>query len=161
MDIFPTSVNIIINCQGVSALSQKIQNLEYIDLAEKAIKALEKISSESAVSVLANANLDAILNIMDFFDLSVQTSIFRMLSNICFNLNREDDLRKLMPMIPTLTNLFEIRGTSDKHSEIFELMCASFQSICDSPLRFKDPYTNFAIVSKYYEEINAFGLMDK
>jgi E3 ubiquitin-protein ligase TRIP12 len=82
MDIFPSAVNTIINHQGVAALSQKIQNLEYIDLAEKAIKALERISSEAAHSILANADLDIILNMMDFFELDVQACILKMISNV-------------------------------------------------------------------------------
>lgn len=82
MDIFPSAVNTIINHQGVAALSQKIQNLEYIDLAEKAIRALERISSESANSVLNNASLDIILNMMDFFELDVQICILKMISNV-------------------------------------------------------------------------------
>ena len=72
MDIFPNAVNTIINHQGVTSLSQKIQSLEYIDLAEKAIKALERISSEAGNSVLINADLDIILNMMDFFELDTQ-----------------------------------------------------------------------------------------
>lgn len=82
MDIFPSAVNTIINHQGVTALSEKIQNLEYIDLAEKAIKALERISSESANSVLNNASLDIILNMMDFFEMDVQICILKMISNV-------------------------------------------------------------------------------
>jgi E3 ubiquitin-protein ligase TRIP12 len=82
MDIFPSAVNTIVNHQGVAALSLKIQNLEFIDLAEKAIKALERISSESASSILSNANLDIILNMMDFFELNIQISILKMVSNV-------------------------------------------------------------------------------
>lgn len=129
MDIFPSAVNTIINHQGVAALSQKIQSLEYIDLAEKAIKALERISSEAANSVLNNANLDIILNMMDFFELDVQICILKMVSNVCMNVNREEDMQKLIPLLPALTNFLEIRGTSDKHGEIFSLMCSSFQFI--------------------------------
>lgn len=91
MDIFPNAVNTVINHGGVSALSQKIQNLEYIDLAEKAIKALERISTEAAGSVLANANLDNILNMMDFFELDTQICIIKMISQ-CMNISREEDL---------------------------------------------------------------------
>lgn len=129
MDIYPSSVNTIINHHGVSALSQKIQSLEYIDLAEKAIKALERISSESANSVLTYANIDIILNMMDFFEYDVQISILRMISNVCLNVNREEDIKKLVLIIPALINFFEIRGTSDKNAEMFGLMCTSFQYI--------------------------------
>lgn len=134
MEIFPSSVNTIINKSNdngsiIGALSSKIQNLEYIDVAEKAIKALERISLESAASVLNGANLDLIFNITDFFELNTQIVMLKMVSNICVNINREEDFKKLIPMIPTLTNFFEIRGTTDKHTDMFNLICTSFQFI--------------------------------
>ena len=161
MDIFPSSVNTIINHHGVTVLSQKIQNLEYIDLAEKAIRALERISSEAAHSVLTNANLDIILNMMDFFELDVQICILKMISNVCMNLNREEDIEKLKSLLPALTNFLEIRGTSDKHSELFNLTCTSFQFMCDAPLKFKDAYNNLDFVSDYFKSLNTYGLMEK
>ena len=38
IDIFPSVCNNIVNCEGVKHLCTKIQNIEYIDLAEGAIK---------------------------------------------------------------------------------------------------------------------------
>mmetsp|Transcript_42629 Transcript_42629/g.49855 ORF Transcript_42629/g.49855 Transcript_42629/m.49855 type:complete len:123 (+) Transcript_42629:303-671(+) len=122
MDIFPSSVNTIINHQGVAAISQKIQNVDYIDLPEKAIRALERISTEAANSVLLNANLDLMLNLMDFFELDIQIVMMKLISNVCLNLNREEDISKLLTLLPTLTMFFEIRGTSDKHSDMFSLI---------------------------------------
>ena len=166
MEIFPSSVNTIINKSNengsiIGALSSKIQNLEYIDVAEKAIKALERISLESAASVLNGANLDLIFNITDFFELNTQIVMLKMVSNICVNINREEDFKKLIPMIPTLTNFFEIRGTTDKHTDMFNLICTSFQFIWDCPLKFKDPYSNLTVVSDNFKLINQYGLMDK
>ena len=161
MDIYPSSVNTIINHQGVTALSQKIQSLEYIDLAEKAIKALERISSESANSVLNHANIDIILNMMDFFEYDTQISILRMISNVWLNINREEDIKKLILIIPALVNFFEIKGSGDRCSEMFGLMWTSFQYIWDWPLKFKDPYSNFSLISGYYKDFNSSGLMEK
>lgn len=160
MDIFPNSVNTVINHGGVAALSQKIQNLEYIDLAEKAIQALERISSEAAGSVLANASLDSILNIMDFFEVDTQILIIKMISQ-CMNLNREEDMEKVKILVPALTNFFEIRGTSDKHQQMFRLMCTAFQFICESPIKFKDPYRDLKFSSDFHQSVNIYGLMGK
>lgn len=131
MDIFPSSVNTIINKSNdkgsvIGALSNKIQNLEYIDVAEKSIKALERISSESAITILNNANLEAIMTMADFFELDTQILILKMMSNICMNISREDDFNKL-EIIPMLNNYFEVRGFSDKHATMFGLMCTTFQ----------------------------------
>ena len=52
MDIYPASCSIIINCEGIKAFSSKIQSIEFIDLAESALKALEKLSIENSHSIL-------------------------------------------------------------------------------------------------------------
>ena len=46
MDIYPQSCGVISQNGGIQAFSQRIQNIEFIDLAENAIKALEKLSYE-------------------------------------------------------------------------------------------------------------------
>lgn len=76
-------------------------------------------------------------------------------------MNREEDIEKLLPLLPALTNLLEIRGTGEKHAEIFGLTCTSFQYICDAPLKFKDPYSNLEGVATHFIQINSYGLMEK
>lgn len=38
MDILPNSCNTVVNCGGVKIFVEKIQHIEYIDVAEQAIK---------------------------------------------------------------------------------------------------------------------------
>lgn len=121
---------------------------------------MERISTEAGNSVLINADLDIFLNMMDFFELETQASILRMITN-CMNLNRDEDFQKVNTLIPALSNFLDIRGTSDKHKEIFSQMCTSFQLICDSPLKFKDPHKDLQSISDVYSQINGYGLMDK
>eukprot|EP00121_Abeoforma_whisleri_P010705 Awhi_evm1s9875 len=48
MEVMPTSIPHIVEYDGaLLALSSKLQNIQYIDVAEQAIYAMEKISKES------------------------------------------------------------------------------------------------------------------
>ena len=77
------------------------------------------------------------------------------------NLNKEDDINKLMPLLPALTNFLEIRGSSDKHSELFNLACTSFQFILEAPSRFKDSHSNLEFFTNHVQQVNSYGLMEK
>ena len=43
MDILPNSCNTVVNCGGVKIFVEKIQHIEYIDVAEQAIKVYSTI----------------------------------------------------------------------------------------------------------------------
>jgi E3 ubiquitin-protein ligase TRIP12 len=70
VDIFPNVGNIVVSSGGISALCEKLGNFEFIDSAEHAIKALEKISHENAPAILKEGGFEAILNLLDFFELN-------------------------------------------------------------------------------------------
>lgn len=67
LDIVPQACRIIVNCGGIEILCQKIQNIEYIDVAESAIRALEKVSVEYGPSILECGGMETMLNFLDFF----------------------------------------------------------------------------------------------
>jgi len=72
LDIIPQCANILVNCGGVDVLCQKMQNFEYIDVAENAIRALEKISEDYGGAILGTGGLDLMINMIDFFVVSIQ-----------------------------------------------------------------------------------------
>lgn len=76
LDIIPQACRIIVNCGGIEILCQKIQNIEYIDVAESAIRALEKVSVEYGPSILECGGMETMLNFLDFFVSATQV-IFR------------------------------------------------------------------------------------
>ena len=49
-----------------------MQNFEYIDVAENAIRALEKISEGYGGAILSTGGLDLMINMIDFFVVSIQ-----------------------------------------------------------------------------------------
>ena len=56
----------MIKAGGVNLLFELMQNLEYIDVAENAVRCLEKISYIDADEIL-NGGLMILLNVIDFF----------------------------------------------------------------------------------------------
>lgn len=67
LDIMPAASKILVNSGGVEVLCQKMQNFEYIDVAESSIKALEKVSGDFGLSILSAGGMEIMLTMIDFF----------------------------------------------------------------------------------------------
>ena len=52
-----------------------MQNFDYIDVAENAIKALEKISSEFGTVIVQAGGLEMMMAMIDFFVIATQVNI--------------------------------------------------------------------------------------
>lgn len=72
LDIMPAASKILVNCGGVEVLCQKMQNFEYIDVAESAMKALEKVSYDYGLAILNSGGMEVMLMMIDFFVSSTQ-----------------------------------------------------------------------------------------
>ena len=72
LDLNPLFTTTIVKNGGIPKIVMMTQNIEYIDIAENAIKGLEKISSENTTVLLENEALINILNLIDFFELSLR-----------------------------------------------------------------------------------------
>jgi len=72
----PQSSRVLVNSGGVEVLCQKMQNIEYIDVAEAAIRALEKISFDYGLSILEAGGMEIMLTLIDFFVASTQVGGF-------------------------------------------------------------------------------------
>ena len=69
MDIFPGSVNTLVQAGLVKGMSNLLQNsFGFIDLSEACIKAFEKIVIENPPAVLRSGAIGVILQQMDFFE---------------------------------------------------------------------------------------------
>ena len=75
LDIVPQAAAILVNHGGISVLCQKMQSFEYIDVAENAIRALEKISVDFGAGILAIGGLGIMLTMIDFFESKTQVNI--------------------------------------------------------------------------------------
>ena len=76
LDINPMFTTTIIKNGGIpKILDTMTQNIEYIDIAEIAIKTIEKISYENPFVLLENDAFCIILNLIEFFELGLRVKI--------------------------------------------------------------------------------------
>lgn len=64
------------NNDGVGTLCEKVQYFEYSDVAENAIKALEKVSLDYGDAILKCGGFSILINTIDFFIQGIQVLIF-------------------------------------------------------------------------------------
>ena len=100
----------------ISHLTSRLVNIEYIDVAESAVKALEKISSDFPIEVLREGFLVEIFGVIDFFEQQVQKRILGIVLNTSRAIpTQEDFITYIAPSIPTILNLLQNRGREFLH----------------------------------------------
>lgn len=87
LDVLPSSCVTVVRHGAVSALCAKLLSIEYMDLAEQALSALEKISvnRHGPAAIIRSGGLMATLSFLDFFPTSVQRIAVRTAANACIN----------------------------------------------------------------------------
>ncbi|KAG7964552.1 hypothetical protein I3843_09G176100 [Carya illinoinensis] len=105
-DVYPRSSNFLIRHDAVPALCQRLLAIEYLDVAEQCLQALEKISREQPLACLQAGAIMAVLNYIDFFSTSVQRVALSTVVNVCKKLPSECP-SSFMKAIPILCNLLQ------------------------------------------------------
>ncbi|XP_028775983.1 E3 ubiquitin-protein ligase UPL4 isoform X3 [Neltuma alba] len=103
-DVYPRSAGILVSHDAISALCQRLLAIEYQDVAEQCLQALEKISREQPLACLHAGAIMAVLNFIDFFSTSIQRVALSTVVNICKKLPSES-LSPCMDALPILCNL--------------------------------------------------------
>jgi hypothetical protein len=107
---------------GLAKIVQLTQNIEYIDLAENAIKCIEKLSLECPYNILEADGFNAILSLIDFFDNNLRKSALKSCLNMVRCVNSLDCLNKnVLPSMPALTQLCKLSDTNETSKQIQEL----------------------------------------
>ena len=153
VDIFPNVGNIVVSCGGIAALCNKLGDFEFIDMAEHAIKALEKLSYENAPSILKEGGFATILNLLDFFETGTQKTALSAIVN-SVRMVREESvfMEHVLPLVPIFINHLYYKGedllfTNEKALEFFICLSESVSSFSiDSIERAK---TNFELLSEH------------
>jgi len=83
IEALPSSTSAIVRFDGVKILTDKIKNIEYIDLAEQIMSVLDKISSDFPKVVLKDDVISTVLRYIDFYNLHVQRSVMNIVKNGC------------------------------------------------------------------------------
>lgn len=110
-DVFPPACASIIRHGAVPAFCARLLTIEYIDLAEQSLQALEKLSHEHPGSLLRNGALVAVLSYIDFFQTGVQRVAVATAANICRGLTADynDAVSTAAPILIGLLS-YQVRG---------------------------------------------------
>ncbi|XP_015944856.1 E3 ubiquitin-protein ligase UPL4 isoform X1 [Arachis duranensis] len=105
-DLYPRSAAFLVRHDAVPALCQRLLAIEYQDVAEQCLQALEKISREQPLACLQAGAIMAVLNYIDFFSTSIQRVALCTVVNICKKLPSESP-SPFMEAVPILCNLLQ------------------------------------------------------
>ncbi|GFP83745.1 E3 ubiquitin-protein ligase upl4 [Phtheirospermum japonicum] len=96
----------LVRHDAIPALCQKLLAIEYLDVAEQCLQALEKISREQPMACLQSGAMMAVLSYIDFFSTSVQRVALSTVANICKKISSESS-SLFMEAVPILCNLLQ------------------------------------------------------
>ncbi|GMH10099.1 hypothetical protein Nepgr_011940 [Nepenthes gracilis] len=105
-DVFPRSSGSLVRHQAVPALCERLTVIEYLDVAEQCLQALEKISREQPIACMQSGSIMAVLGYIDFFSTSAQRTALSTVVNICKKLPSECPA-PFMEAVPRLCNLLQ------------------------------------------------------
>ncbi|KAI4349199.1 hypothetical protein L6164_009821 [Bauhinia variegata] len=105
-DVYPRSTGFLVRYDAVPALCQRLLAIEYLDVAEQCLQALEKISKAQPLACLQAGAIMAVLNYIDFFSTSIQRVALSTVVNICKKLPSENP-SPYMEAVPILCNLLQ------------------------------------------------------
>ncbi|KAK7337028.1 hypothetical protein VNO77_17586 [Canavalia gladiata] len=103
-DVSPTSIDYLVINDVVPALCQKLLVVEYEEVAEQCLNALETLSRGQPIPCLDGGVIMAVLNYIDFFSTRTQRLALSTVMNICRELRSENHL-SFMEAVPILCNL--------------------------------------------------------
>ncbi|CAL5388021.1 unnamed protein product [Camellia sinensis] len=105
-DVHPRSSGFLVRHDAVPALCQRLIAIEYLDVAEQCLQALEKISHDQPLACLQSGAIMAVLTYIDFFSTSVQRVALSTVVNICKKLPSECP-STFMEAVPMLCKLLQ------------------------------------------------------
>eukprot|EP00008_Paramoeba_atlantica_P001341 CAMPEP_0201504874 /NCGR_PEP_ID=MMETSP0151_2-20130828/85450_1 /ASSEMBLY_ACC=CAM_ASM_000257 /TAXON_ID=200890 /ORGANISM="Paramoeba atlantica, Strain 621/1 / CCAP 1560/9" /LENGTH=551 /DNA_ID=CAMNT_0047898671 /DNA_START=391 /DNA_END=2042 /DNA_ORIENTATION=- len=83
LEALPNSTSNVVSAGVIPPLISKLETIEFIDVAEISLQALEKISVECGHDILLAHGLMAVLLYIEFFRLEVQRTAISTAANIC------------------------------------------------------------------------------
>ncbi|KAI7997085.1 E3 ubiquitin-protein ligase UPL4 [Camellia lanceoleosa] len=105
-DVHSRSTGFLVRHDVVPALCQRLMAVEYLDVAEQCLQALDKISREQPLACLQSGAIMAVLTYIDFFSTSVQRVALSTVVNLCKKLPSECPA-PLMEAVPILCKLLQ------------------------------------------------------
>eukprot|EP00741_Cyanophora_paradoxa_P011200 tig00020554_g10820.t1 len=126
MDALPQACGAIAHFGAVPIFCSRLLTIEYIDLAEQSLQAIEKLSHEHPSVVLRAGGLMASLSYLDFFATGVQRVAVSTAANLCRHVPQEC-FEMVSDSLPNLSNLLQYHD-----QRIVESACIAFSRLADS-----------------------------
>lgn len=126
MDALPASASCIAHNNAAAPLCANLLAIEYIDLAEQSLSALEKLSVDFPQPIVRAGGFAAALSFIDFFSTGVQRVAAVTACNMC-RAPPSDAMDKIVDVLPAMMNLL----VSDDQ-RIRESMMLGFSRLADS-----------------------------
>ncbi|KAK9803385.1 hypothetical protein WJX72_003423 [[Myrmecia] bisecta] len=125
-DVMPSSCSSIVRHGAIGAFCARLLTIEYIDLAEQSLQALEKLSHEHPAACLRQGGLLAVLTYLDFFQTGVQRVAVATAANMCRALTTEST-QAVSSAVPILTNLLQYQD-----AKVVENACLALTRIAEA-----------------------------
>jgi len=144
-DVLPTSSSAIVRHGAVPALCTRLLTIEYIDLAEQSLQALEKLSHEHPQSLLQHGGLLAVLSYLDFFPTGVQRTAVATAATMCSRLG-PSHASAVKDALPILCNLLQYQD-----AKVVDNACLALLHIAEA----------YAHDAALLEQLQAAGLINQ
>jgi E3 ubiquitin-protein ligase TRIP12 len=108
------------------AFCARLLTIEYIDLAEQSLQALDKLSNEHPAALLQQGGLTAVLSYLDFFPTGVQRVAVNTAAKMCAAL-APTHAGAVRDAVPLLTNLLAYQD-----SKIVDAACAALCCVAEA-----------------------------
>ncbi|KAL0309765.1 UNVERIFIED_CONTAM: E3 ubiquitin-protein ligase UPL4 [Sesamum radiatum] len=130
-DVNPRSSGFLVRHDAVPALCQRLMAIEYLDVAEQCLQALEKISREQPLACLQSGAIMAVLSYIDFFSTSVQGLIGLLVKlaagsivafRTLFELNISNTVKDMLSTYDLSHGTLYVSMVDGHHSQIHEVL---------------------------------------
>ncbi|BAM38605.1 uncharacterized protein TOT_010001207 [Theileria orientalis strain Shintoku] len=117
LDIIPYTSRYFAMNGNLTTLCSKLNNLEYIDLAERILLIFEKLSHEIPLSLLKKGVMYHMLQYIDFFPIDIQISTLSCVLNLVKLVDRKDCFEEqVLPIVNQLCSF--LQSDNKKMSEV-------------------------------------------
>uniref|UniRef100_A0A6N2LAS4 HECT-type E3 ubiquitin transferase n=1 Tax=Salix viminalis TaxID=40686 RepID=A0A6N2LAS4_SALVM len=123
-DVFPRASIFLVRHNAIPAICQRLMAIEYLDVAEQCLQALEKISRDQPLPCLQAGAIMAVLSFVDFFSTSVQRVALSTVVNICKKLPSENFSPFMEALVENVAIcLIKIAERVSQSSEMLDELC--------------------------------------
>lgn len=126
MEAMPPACGVVANSDAPAHLCAKLLSIEFIDLAEESLRAIEKLSVDHSQQLFECNAMMAVLAYFDFFGTAVQRSALQTVANMCGHARPSN----LAAMSDNISQLAGFLSYGDQ--KLVELASTSFERLANA-----------------------------